>query len=335
MGRARRRRQGHRRRRGRRGHRRRGGPGGGGDPHRDRARLRQADAARRVPAAGPRRARGSSTSRPAGATGSWSGCPGARGRRHPARHHQGQDDPVPRRGRVLPGPQHQGRADHRPRGRRPGRSAWRASRASGAPVLDPARACGSARRRSRPGSAPRGGSVSFGRVPTRWTGAAARSSRPADDLKARRNRASEAIGQAKRRGEDAAPAIEESRRGRRADQDARRRAPVGRGRARGAARSRFPNLPHPSVPVGATAEDNVEVRRWGAPRAVRLRAQAPLGARRGARDPRLRARGRGSPRRASRCCGARRRGSSARSPSSCSTSTRASTATPRCGCRTW
>ena len=27
-----------------------------------------------------------------------------------------------------------------------------------------------------------------------------------------------------------------------------------------------PNLPHPSVPVGASSEDNIEVRRWGAPR---------------------------------------------------------------------
>ncbi len=27
-----------------------------------------------------------------------------------------------------------------------------------------------------------------------------------------------------------------------------------------------PNLPHPSVPTGASSDDNVEVRRWGAPR---------------------------------------------------------------------
>src|SRR5262245_64770134 len=29
---------------------------------------------------------------------------------------------------------------------------------------------------------------------------------------------------------------------------------------------RIPNLPHASVPDGTTAEDNVEVRRWGTPR---------------------------------------------------------------------
>src|SRR5690606_30438910 len=28
----------------------------------------------------------------------------------------------------------------------------------------------------------------------------------------------------------------------------------------------IPNIPHPSVPVGQSSEDNVEVRRWGEPR---------------------------------------------------------------------
>jgi seryl-tRNA synthetase len=86
-----------------------------------------------------------------------------------------------------------------------------------------------------------------------------------DELRAQRNRASETVAQAKRRGEDAAPAIEASRR-------------VGteiqalEGRVRGveadltALALRFPNLPHASVPVGASADDNVEVRRWGQPR---------------------------------------------------------------------
>jgi seryl-tRNA synthetase len=86
-----------------------------------------------------------------------------------------------------------------------------------------------------------------------------------DELRARRNRASETVAQAKRRGADAGDAIEESRR-------------VGEAiRAREAEHRaaeleladlalRFPNLPHPSVPVGGSAEDNVEVRRWGEPR---------------------------------------------------------------------
>jgi seryl-tRNA synthetase len=87
----------------------------------------------------------------------------------------------------------------------------------------------------------------------------------AEELKAERNRASEAIGQARRRGEDASA------------QMARMREVADRIKVLDAAvkevdeRTRallleLPNLPHPSVPVGRTAEDNVEVRRWGAPR---------------------------------------------------------------------
>ena len=63
----------------------------------------------------------------------------------------------------------------------------------------------------------------------------------------------------------------------------------------------LPNLPHASVPVGKSAADNVEVRRHGEPRAVRLRAAAALGSRRRARHHRLRARRRRLPARASRC----------------------------------
>jgi seryl-tRNA synthetase len=39
----------------------------------------------------------------------------------------------------------------------------------------------------------------------------------------------------------------------------------------------IPNVPHESVPVGKSADDNVEVRRWGTPPAVRFRTQGPLG----------------------------------------------------------
>ncbi len=88
-----------------------------------------------------------------------------------------------------------------------------------------------------------------------------------DELKARRNRASETVAQAKRRGEDAAPAIDESRRVGEEIRtlDAELRTVEA---ALGELALRFPNLPHTSVPVGATAEENVEIRRWGAPRAV-------------------------------------------------------------------
>jgi len=87
----------------------------------------------------------------------------------------------------------------------------------------------------------------------------------AEELKAERNRASEVIGQAKRRGEDPQAAM------------ARMREVADRVRALDGlvkeADARLeglllevPNLPDSSVPVGASADDNVEVRRWGTPR---------------------------------------------------------------------
>jgi len=87
----------------------------------------------------------------------------------------------------------------------------------------------------------------------------------AEDLKALRNRASEAIGQAKRRGENAQAAMalmrEVSDRIKALDvqvkaADARQEALL----------LEIPNVPHPTVPVGRSADDNVEVRRWGSPR---------------------------------------------------------------------
>jgi seryl-tRNA synthetase len=87
----------------------------------------------------------------------------------------------------------------------------------------------------------------------------------AEELKAERNRASEAIGQAKRRGEDATAAMARMREVadrikaldadiKTADEDVER------------ALLRIPNLPHESVPAGASADDNLEIRRWGTPR---------------------------------------------------------------------
>ena len=89
--------------------------------------------------------------------------------------------------------------------------------------------------------------------------------RESEDLKALRNKASEAIGQAKRRGEDAAA------------QQARMREVGERIKALEAELRvvdleierlllQIPNLPDPSVPPGQTEDKNVEVRRWGAPR---------------------------------------------------------------------
>ncbi|MBI2156273.1 MAG: serine--tRNA ligase [Candidatus Rokubacteria bacterium] len=88
----------------------------------------------------------------------------------------------------------------------------------------------------------------------------------AEELKALRNRASEAIGQARKRGEDASAeqarmrevgdritALDDEVKG--VDGEIERLL------------LQLPNLPHPTVPAGASAEANVEVRRWGAPRA--------------------------------------------------------------------
>ena len=86
-----------------------------------------------------------------------------------------------------------------------------------------------------------------------------------EDLKALRNRASEAIGQAKRKGEDATAEMAKMRDV--ADRvkalDAELRTADERAQE---LLAQIPNVPHPSVPAGRSDEDNVEVRRWGTPR---------------------------------------------------------------------
>ena len=87
----------------------------------------------------------------------------------------------------------------------------------------------------------------------------------AEELKALRNRASEAIGQAKRRGEDAsgeqARMREVGDRIKTLDADLK-----GVDEAIETLLVQVPNVPHPSVPPGKSDDDNVEVRRWGTPR---------------------------------------------------------------------
>ena len=89
--------------------------------------------------------------------------------------------------------------------------------------------------------------------------------RESEELKALRNKASEAIGQAKRRGEDAGA------------EQARMREVSDRIKTLDAELKlvderletlllQLPNLPHPSVPVGKGEDDNVEVRHWSEPR---------------------------------------------------------------------
>jgi len=86
----------------------------------------------------------------------------------------------------------------------------------------------------------------------------------AETMKARRNKASEDINRLKKSGQDATAAIAETKDLREqiqtrekmaADLDARLRDIL----------AGIPNLPHSSVPVGHSAEENLEVRRWGSP----------------------------------------------------------------------
>ena len=155
--------------------------------------------------------------------------------------------------------------------------------------------------------------------------------REAEELKALRNRASEAIGQAKR-GEDAAAEQARMREvGERIKAlDAELKA-VDAGSRRCCSSSR-------TCRTRRCRRAKRGRQRRGPPlgHAARVRVHAEARTRRSARrsaSSTSSARPR-SPRRASPSCGAPRRGSSARSPSSCSTSTRASTATPRSGSRT-
>jgi seryl-tRNA synthetase len=85
-----------------------------------------------------------------------------------------------------------------------------------------------------------------------------------ETMKARRNKASEDIAKLKKAGQDATAAIAETKELREqiqilektaADLDVRLQEIL----------SGIPNVPHESVPVGHSAEGNVEIRRWGAP----------------------------------------------------------------------
>jgi seryl-tRNA synthetase len=97
--------------------------------------------------------------------------------------------------------------------------------------------------------------------------------REAEELKAQRNIASEAIGRARKAGQDAA--AEQARMREVGDRikalDAETKAIDD---AIEALLAQVPNLPHPSVPRGKSDEENVEVRRWGAPRRFDFKPKA-------------------------------------------------------------
>jgi seryl-tRNA synthetase len=86
----------------------------------------------------------------------------------------------------------------------------------------------------------------------------------AENLKAKRNRASERIAQLKKSKQDATTLIEETKTLREQIQEHEKVAEQLDAELRGLLVG-IPNVPHASVPVGSTAEDNKEVRRWGEP----------------------------------------------------------------------
>jgi seryl-tRNA synthetase len=86
----------------------------------------------------------------------------------------------------------------------------------------------------------------------------------AETLKAHRNRTSEEVAKLKKTGGDAASLITETKDMREQIQELEKAAEEYDGRLQKVLTG-LPNLPHESVPVGKSAENNVEVRRWGTP----------------------------------------------------------------------
>jgi seryl-tRNA synthetase len=85
-----------------------------------------------------------------------------------------------------------------------------------------------------------------------------------ETLKAKRNQASEEIARRKQNKQDAAELIQESKDLREKISEGEKKAVEADGRLREILTS-IPNIPHPTVPVGLSEHDNVEVRRWGTP----------------------------------------------------------------------
>jgi seryl-tRNA synthetase len=86
----------------------------------------------------------------------------------------------------------------------------------------------------------------------------------AETMKARRNKASEDISKLKKSGQDAAVAIAETKDLREQIQAREKTAADLDARLQGILAG-IPNMPDSSVPVGHSAEENVEIRRWGTP----------------------------------------------------------------------
>jgi seryl-tRNA synthetase len=86
----------------------------------------------------------------------------------------------------------------------------------------------------------------------------------AETMKAQRNRATEEIAKLKKSGQDASALIAETKELREHVEELGKAAEEYETRLQQILVG-IPNIPHPSVPVGKSADDNVEVRRWGTP----------------------------------------------------------------------
>ncbi len=95
----------------------------------------------------------------------------------------------------------------------------------------------------------------------------------AESRKARRNKVSDQIATLKKQGQDASALIAEMKKVGAEIQELDEQAKGFDERLRELLRN-VPNVPHASVPVGRTSEDNQEVRRWGEPREFSFQPKA-------------------------------------------------------------
>lgn len=85
-----------------------------------------------------------------------------------------------------------------------------------------------------------------------------------EQLKAQRNKLSEEVARLKKSGQDASAVMEETRTLKQKMESLEAAANEAEDKLRAILAS-IPNLPHDSVPVGKSEQDNVEVKRWGTP----------------------------------------------------------------------
>ncbi len=95
----------------------------------------------------------------------------------------------------------------------------------------------------------------------------------AEGRKARRNRVSEEIAALKKEKQDASTLIGEMKKLKAEIEDFDAKAANAESSLRELLKN-IPNIPHPSVPVGKSAGDNQEIRRWGEPRKFDFEAKA-------------------------------------------------------------